>query len=188
MQLETNRLLLREPQIGDFDRYWSMVTDPVAKRFTGGVTQLTYDERRDFFLHDCQQAALAPLLEFSVVEKSSQRYIGYCGFRPSEEEGVAELIYGYCRDAWGQGFGKEAVQEILKYGFCYLRLKAVVATTHPLNVASAMILVSIGMQKTNSAAVKQDRSPGQPASDKQTDPVDSYDLSADSYLQNHPCP
>ena len=35
MTLETERLLLREHQRKDFDRFWEMLRDPIAKQYTG---------------------------------------------------------------------------------------------------------------------------------------------------------
>ena len=32
MVLETSRLLMRKPQFQDFDRFWGMINDPVAKQ------------------------------------------------------------------------------------------------------------------------------------------------------------
>lgn len=44
MQIETDRLLLRKHEIKDYNRFWEMITDPIAKRFTGGVTSLNYEQ------------------------------------------------------------------------------------------------------------------------------------------------
>jgi RimJ/RimL family protein N-acetyltransferase len=187
MQLETERLLLREPQAIDFDRYWQMVTDPVAKKYTGGVTRLTRDQRREQFLQDCRLATESSLPEFSVVDKSNQRYIGYCGFRHSPEWDAPELIFGYCRDAWGQGFGQEAAQAVMKHGFCCLGLDTVIATTHRHNVASAKILIRIGMLKVDQISAEKASAPAGPDKAMHTDPIDHYHLSADRYFRENRC-
>ena len=146
-ELETDRLLLRKARPEDFDRFWGMVTDPIAKRYTGGVTNLTYGERKALFEKECASPFSDQAAEFAVTEKRSGKYLGYCGFRVSKELGGNEFLYGYCRDSWGRGYGTEAAEAVLRYLFKTLPYDSYVAGVNAQNVASVKIVEKLGFRK-----------------------------------------
>lgn len=147
MEIITERLILREPRIGDFDRYWNMLTDPVAKKYTGGVTQKDYDSRLQIFKQEISQPLSESATEFSVILRENNLYIGYCGFRYSDELNGNEFLYGYCQDAWGHGYGYEAALNTLKYLFSEFQADEYISTSDPANVASIKILTKLGYKK-----------------------------------------
>ncbi len=152
MESETERLLLRKPMERDFDRFWGMVTDPVAKRFTGGVTRMTYPARKALFLEDAAAAFGEAGAEFAVIEKSSGRYLGYCGFRCDGEGDGPEFLYGYCRDCWGNGYATEAARAVLAYLFQTFPHEAYHALAFRENRASARILEKLGFVRCGARA------------------------------------
>ena len=141
VRIETPRLVLRRHGEEDYDRFWSMMTDPEAKRFTGGVTTLSYMERRKLFVKESA-------MELAVAEKIGNRYLGYCGFRLSEELKGWEFLYGYCRDTWGKGYGGEAAKAFLRYLFDAMPHSEYVAAADDANAASVRILTGLGFQRT----------------------------------------
>lgn len=147
MEIITERLILREPRIDDFKRYWSMLIDPVAKKYTGGVTQSDYDSRLQIFKQEISQTFFESAAEFSVIRREDNLYIGYCGFRYSDELNGNEFLYGYCQDAWGHGYGYEAALNNLKYLFSEFRSVEYIATSDPDNTASIRILTKLGFKK-----------------------------------------
>lgn len=146
MQIETDRLLLREHRVEDFERFWGMITDPIAKRFTGGVTKLTYEQRFKLFCEDCNAPYSEDSIEFAVIEKSSMEYIGYCGYRASEELDCYELFYGYCRDSWGKGYGYEAAAAAVRFFFDQPDVDRLVAARDEDNIATVKILDRLGFK------------------------------------------
>lgn len=146
MQIETDRLLLRKHRIEDYERFWGMITDPIAKRFTGGVTSLTYEQRFKLFQQDCSTPYSEDGIEFAVIEKSSMMYIGYCGYRDSKELGGCELFYGYCRDSWGKGYGLEAAASAVAFFFGKIGINRLVATCNKENIGTVKILVRLGFK------------------------------------------
>lgn len=151
MRIETRRLYIRPPLPADFDRFWQMVTDPVAKQYTGGVTRLSYAARKALFLEDCALPLDDRGAEFAVVEKQRDLYLGYCGFRPMEGNGGNEFFYGYCRDAWGKGYGREAACAVMGWLLDNLSHDAYLATVVPENLASVKILTGLGFRKRTSS-------------------------------------
>ena len=147
MKIETQRLLLRKHELRDFERFWEMISDPVAKQYTGGVTQLEHSDRQAQFKEECEAPFSDSAVEFAVVEKESNKYLGYCGFRFSTEMGANEFLYGFCQDSWGRGYGYEAASAVLQFLFATYSHKKYVATTDAANIASAKILKKLGFRK-----------------------------------------
>ena len=148
MILETDRLILRKPIPADFDRFWEMINDPVAKQYTGGITQLTYVQRFARFEEECACELSSRNAEFAVIEKESGHYLGYCGFRYSQSLRANEFLYGYCRDAWGKGYATEAAVSVLEYLFHAFPHTLYVATVHPENSTSISVLRKAGFTET----------------------------------------
>lgn len=152
MVIETSRLLMRKPQLQDFDRFWGMINDPVAKQYTGGITKLKYNQRLELFKEDCIIPFSDDAIEFAVIEKESGKYLGYCGFRSSDDLGGNEFLYGYCQDCWGQGYGFEAADAVLQYLFKTLRHDSYIATADAANIATVKILKKLGFRRTSQLA------------------------------------
>lgn len=146
MEIETKRLFLKKHEPQDFNRFWDMINDPVAKQYTGGVTQLNYIQRLEMFKKECSEAFSNNDIEFAVREKDSGKYLGYCGFRISAELGGNEFFYGYCRDCWEQGYGFEAADAVLRYLFTAFSHDSYIATADTHNIASVKILKKLGFK------------------------------------------
>lgn len=146
-RIETDRLVLRRHEPADFDRFWSYVTDPVAKRYTGGVTRLSKIERKAVFEQDCALPFIGGEAEFAVVSKSERTYLGYCGIRHSSELGGAELFYGFCRDSWHKGYGAESAAAVVRYAFETLGHSRLYASCEAENTASLSILRRLGFSQ-----------------------------------------
>lgn len=149
MEIETKRLFLKKHELQDFNRFWDMINDPVAKQYTGGVTQLNYNQRLELFENECSEPFSNNAIEFAVREKYSGKYLGYCGFRISPELGGNEFFYGYCRDCWGQGYGFEAAYAVLRHLFTVLSHDSYIATVDTDNIASVKLLKKLGFRNAN---------------------------------------
>ena len=140
MFLETERLIFRKPIQQDFTRFWEMLNDPIAKKYTGGVTRLSYQQRLALFEQECLEDFSTQGAEFAVIEKQSGNYLGYCGFRYSEPLCACEFLFGYCRDCWGKGYASESAQAVLDFLFKAYPHNAYIATVDPQNTASKRVL------------------------------------------------
>lgn len=142
-QIETERLLLRPYQLQDFDRFYAMLRDPIAKQHTGGITQMTYDQRLAVFQQDLLVPFSDAQTEFAIADKATSEYLGYCGFI-TEDGGGPEFLYGLCRDSWGKGYGYEAARAVLSYCFAHYGHDRYIATVEPENAASIGLLKKLG--------------------------------------------
>lgn len=148
--VETERLLLRPNEAADFERYYEMLSDPVAKQYTGGATRLHFAERRALFLaEECGKAFSKDGAEFAVIRKADGQYLGYCGFRFNEALQGQAFLYGYHRDCWGQGYGTEAARAALAFFLESGLVSAgtLLATVEAPNAPSIRLLEKLGFRR-----------------------------------------
>lgn len=145
--LETKRLLLRHLEPGDLDSLYALYRDPEIRRYFPEGT-LTYEETQEeleWFLHGHPKHPSLGL--WATIHKESNRFIGRSGLLPWTIDGRDEVEVAYLIDKayWGQGFGTEAAQGILDYGFAVLQLPRLICMIDPDNWASIRVAQKIGM-------------------------------------------
>lgn len=143
--IETERLIIKSPSMEDFPEVFKMKCDKDVMKFTGGVTKLSYEEEISNYFKRINNFGIDNNYIFSVIEKKSNKYIGYCGFQFSDIIGNIEFLYGFSKSSWGNGYGKEAAINVVSYGFKDLKLDEIFAAVNPLNKASEAILNHIGL-------------------------------------------
>lgn len=105
-------------------------------------------DSHDSFLkeHDRFQGGLRThnktFLYFQLIEKTSKRVIGWCGFHTWYlDHDRAELGYGLLSDEWKRkGYMSEALLPILDYGFNHMQLHRIEALASPQNTPSIKLL------------------------------------------------
>ncbi|MFD7732871.1 GNAT family N-acetyltransferase [Kitasatospora phosalacinea] len=146
VELTTPRLLLRQWRDEDLDRWAELNADPEVRRHFGTLL-------------DRQQAAAAlerfraELAErgwgwWAVELRSEQRFLGFAGLDPVDEEmpfdGV-EAGWRLHRDAWGHGYATEAGRAVLDHGFRELGLPEILAVIAEANAPSRAVALRLGM-------------------------------------------
>jgi RimJ/RimL family protein N-acetyltransferase len=140
--LETERLILRVPQAGDFERYAELLADEEAARFIGGALPRAAAWRR--FLQMPGAWLVQGFAMFSLIEKSSGRWQGQLGpWRPEGWPGN-EVGYALHRDAWGRGYAYEAGVAAIDWAFANLDWREVIHCIDPANTASIRLAERLG--------------------------------------------
>lgn len=139
--IETPRLLLRVPELGDFERYADMFADPSMHHIGGPLSR--HDAWRRFL-----QMPGAWLVQgyamFSVVEKSSGLWMGQAGpWFPDGWIGT-EVGYAFHHDARGKGYATEACAAAMDYAFDVLGWDDVIHSISPGNTASQAVAQRLG--------------------------------------------
>lgn len=83
---------------------------------------------------------------WAVHLKSNDEFIGWCGLKYIKEDDEIDLGYRFKEEYWGNGYGYEAAKATIDYGFKNLKLKRIVATALPQNIASWKIMEKCGMK------------------------------------------
>jgi len=145
MELETERLLLREITHTDLDAVYEYTKNPeIFKYMPFGPS--TYESAKNRIERLIEKQNQDPRTDFdiAVTIKSSKKLIGGCRLnKVLEIEGHVGYILS--RDHWGNGYATEAAKALTDYGFNVLNLHRIYATVHPDNGASIRVLEKVGM-------------------------------------------
>ncbi|KIC40013.1 hypothetical protein RA27_16650 [Ruegeria sp. ANG-R] len=111
--LETERLVLRAPQLSDFDTYAQIVASPRAR-------YLTVMSREDAWYDFAQMVAIWSLRGhglWSVESKADGQLLGFVvlGFEPEDPE--PELGFIFTEEGEGQGYAFEAANVARDFAF-----------------------------------------------------------------------
>jgi len=142
IRIETERLILRPPQIEDFDAYASLMNDPQAARFIGGPQVRAMAWRS--FLASAGAWMIQGFSMFSVIEKTSGQWIGRLG--PWHPEGWpgTEVGWGLVRAAWGKGYALEGATAAIDWAFEHLDWNEVIHSIDPANAPSQALAQRLG--------------------------------------------
>ena len=112
VQIETDRLFIREWEERYFSAFAAMNADPEVMEYFPST--LTDEQSRGVM-----ERLMAKTQEFGfhfqpVVEKASDRFVGFAGLAPVELDihfvPAVEIAWRLCRESWGRGYATEAAQ------------------------------------------------------------------------------
>jgi RimJ/RimL family protein N-acetyltransferase len=140
--LETERLILRPPCRDDFEAWAAIARDEEVMRHLGGVKS-----RFDAWNHFTSAVGSWHVLgfhAFSVIEKSTGRWIGRVG--PLHPDGWPgdEIGWTLARGAWGRGYATEAATAAIDWTFANLGWVRIIHCIAPDNAASQAVARRLG--------------------------------------------
>jgi RimJ/RimL family protein N-acetyltransferase len=140
--LETERLILRAPAAEDFEAWATFAADADAMAHIGGA-----QPRAMAWRSWCATAgawAIRGFSFFSVVEKSTGRWVGRLG--PWQPEGWPgrEVGWALVRDSWGKGYATEGASAAMDYVFDVLGWDEAIHTIDPANTGSHAVARRLG--------------------------------------------
>jgi RimJ/RimL family protein N-acetyltransferase len=140
--LETERLILRAPEPADFEPWAAFCADEEVHRYLGGVLDRPMAWRVMSTMAGGWHSRGFSM--FSVVEKSTGRWVGRLG--PWQPEGWpgTEVGWGLSRDAWGKGYATEGSAAAIDWAFRELGWTEVIHTIEPANVNSQKVAERLG--------------------------------------------
>jgi len=144
--IETPRLILRPWRDDDRAAFAAMGADPeVMAHFPALLSRAESDAMVD-------RIGLVMAGQgfgfWAVERRDSGGFIGFCGLNqvnfPCPVEGEVEIGWRLARNAWGQGFAREAAQASLDWGFGH-GMTRIVSFTVPANVRSWGLMERLGL-------------------------------------------
>ena len=140
--LTTDRLILRPITWADFDRWAEFMADEPTMRHLGGVQPRAIAWRA--MMGMAGAGALTGISMFSVIERSSGRWIGRLGpWQPDGWPGT-EVGWGLHSDSWGHGYATEGAAAAIDYAFDVLGWTEVIHCIAPTNLASQGVARRLG--------------------------------------------
>lgn len=147
-QVETARLLLRVPELGDAAALMGIMWDPevVAQK---QVTLLEPPGGLDLALKNTsemlRQWQRRGYGQWSVVEKATGAVIGCVGFyHPSAEWPGVDLGWVLHRSRWGHGLATEAAAAALEWVWGHTQIDRIISLIAPHDLRSIRIATKIG--------------------------------------------
>jgi RimJ/RimL family protein N-acetyltransferase len=145
LRLETPRLLLRPPRAEDLDAWSEMMLDEPTARFIGGVMPRSLCWRQLMMLIGAWHAQGFAM--FSVIEKSSGRWIGRVGpWQPDGWPGT-EIGWAITRDCWGRGYAVEGAAAATDWAIDTLGWSNIIHSIAPQNLSSQRVAQKLGSRK-----------------------------------------
>lgn len=148
--LNTQRLVLREFLVTDWDSINRFLSDPEVNRY---MHFAKYDQaRRRAWFDWCLEIDQVPdrdIYNWAIALPDTDQIIGWLGIgSPSYPTMTGERDFGYALDQayWNQGYMTEALRAVLTYEFQELGTLRIFATVETANIASARVMEKVGMR------------------------------------------
>lgn len=149
---ETERLLVRESTENDFETILSMIREadrPGFRNLSFGTSQDTVEMKEKYLAYLKTSYRFFGFGLWSVVLKSSNQVIGWCGLCPVADEispeGRIEIGYLIEKQQRRKGYAFEACREILKFAFEKLECTEIFAMIDKSNTSSLALASKLGM-------------------------------------------
>lgn len=152
IQLETDRLLLRQWRESDFEPYAEICADPDVMRFLGGkaFTRTEAWRHMAFIIGHWQLLGFG---HFAVEEKATGKFAGRIGFLEPEGWPAFEIGWTLGRQFWGKGYATEGARCALEYAFAELDQDHVISLIHPENRSSIRVAERLGEKPEGTAEI-----------------------------------
>lgn len=145
--LETERLILRPLQMGDAAGLLGLYAMPEVTEFTDIPTMKEEAQALRWIEQLNAMRSAGQGLRWGVFDRESGDLIGTCGFHHGDQSRRrAEVSYDLSPRYWGQGYMREALQAVLRYGFEQMRLHRIEALVDPRDTRSQNLLYGLGFK------------------------------------------
>lgn len=145
IELLTDRLQLRPWTREDASGLVELNADPEVLQFTGDAPFQDLDEAVRL-IEAYDQFKRYRMGRFTMINKISKEYMGWCGLRYDSESGETDLGFRLLKRFRNQGYATEASVSCLEYGFHSLGLARIIGRAVKENKASIAVLRRLGMK------------------------------------------
>ena len=151
--LETKRLVLRAPRLGDVKTLAALAND---RRIAENTARIPHPYRsgdaEEFIASANRGNDTAFLIALRNGQKSDQ-VVGACGFSQLDRH-PPEIGYWLGVKYWGKGYATEAVRALIDHAFTDLDCEALQSAVRVTNPASRRVLEKCGFQWTGSGLLR----------------------------------
>ena len=138
MNLETERLIIRDFKLSDIDDLYEIFSDDEVMEYIEPV----YDRNKT--LNFLKEFCIEHKGAFACVNKENEKVIGYIIFNEYEDK-VYELGWIFNKEYWGKGYAYESCDVVIKYAFSEMKIHKIFAETID-NIKSVNLMKKLGMQ------------------------------------------
>lgn len=147
VKIETERLILRNFRLEDFEELAPIMADPKGMKFSRTGNVLSVSETQDKITGFIASYKKHGFGKWAVIFKEHRRLIGYCGIAVEQVDNKDEKEIGYRLDSkyWNQGLATEAAAATIQYGFETFHFPYILGIADRENKASIRVLKKLGM-------------------------------------------
>ncbi|GHO61222.1 N-acetyltransferase [Ktedonobacter sp. SOSP1-52] len=146
--LAGEKVVLRSLELEDLDMFWTWFADREVVRYSMGTWLFPWSKKEtEQWLQQTLQDKNT--LTLGVVKKDGSQLIGYAGIASISHinhSGEYYILLGE-KSSWGQGYGTEATQLIVHYGFASLNLHRIMLTVSSLNTGGIKAYTRAGFRQ-----------------------------------------
>nr|WP_315024971.1 GNAT family N-acetyltransferase [uncultured Aminipila sp.] len=149
MQFETERLILREYTMDDFDALYEIFSDEVTMEYY--PKPFDRNKVRDWIKWNIENYEIFGFGLWAVVLKETGEMIGDCGITMQTIGGKIKPEIGYHihKKYWNKGLGNEAARKCRDYIFENTPFNIIYSCMKYSNVGSYSVAIKNGMQKVD---------------------------------------
>lgn len=146
--LETRQFMLREIELNDAESILAIWGDPAVMAYMDILPLQSLDEARNLIRQMHGWYARREAVRWGIARKGEEGcLLGTLGFHHFDgEKRRAEIGYDLRSTHWRQGIMREALTEMLTYGFATLALNRIEAVVDDDNEKSKALLRSLGFE------------------------------------------
>ena len=146
MQIETDRLIIRNFKLDDAESVYEFGSNPVVQQYTGNKCLTSVTEAKELieqvWFKDYEQYGYG---RCATIYKPDNKLIGFAGLKYLNEIDETDIGYRFLPEYWNKGIATEASKAIIQYGFEKLDLKRIIGITMAENEASSKVLLKSGL-------------------------------------------
>jgi 8-oxo-dGTP diphosphatase len=147
------RLGLRPLAAADAEMFHRLINDwEICRLLPEAPFPYPLTQARDWIAAAEADAAAGRARQFAIIDEADGSLLGSAGLRLSTDGKSATLGYWLGRRYWGQGLGREAAEQMVRWGFAHLAVEEIDASTATDNAASMKVLKRIGFRETGTGS------------------------------------
>lgn len=147
-QLETNRLILRQFVIEDYELFYkNWATDERVTRYMTWNPHQNIEETKELVTRWSNSYNKDEFYHWIIVLKENNEPIGSMSVVDINEE-KEDVEVGYCIsfDNWNKGLATEAFSKVIEYLFNEVDVKTITASHDSRNIASGKVMEKCGLK------------------------------------------
>lgn len=144
--LQTERLLVRELGLEDFELLHGLCSDADVMKYVGNLLPYKETQTRQVILKCLRSYAHNGWGGWALHLLAGKEFVGYGGFEFVKERAMPELFYIFKPDYWGQGLASEFAIAATNFAFRELNMHKIGASFDPANEASMKVARKAGLE------------------------------------------
>lgn len=144
--IETPRLILRKMRVSDIDDMYDYAKREEVTKYLLWKEHKTRDHTDRYLKYVVSLYKTGKFFDFAVEYRENGRMIGTCGLASVDADNdCVEIGYVISPDYQGMGIATEALEAMLRFSFCDMRVNRAEARYMVENIASRKVMEKCGM-------------------------------------------